>query len=116
MSGIARAISLSLVAALLVLSGCKTRVGDLTILSTKNIPAEITQIRAGVEGEDCVTFLLFIPVGTQNPTIDGAIDDALDQVPGADALIDATIKASGWTALLVSQSCVTVEGTAISSR
>jgi len=99
------------------LSGCTTRIGDLTILSTKNIPAEVTTIRENVEGKDCANIvLLLIPIGVMNPTIDGAIDDALDKVPGADALIDVTIKSYAWTVLLFTQQCVTVEGTAISSR
>ena len=112
-----RAGILALVSGLLCLSACTTRIGDLTILSTKNIPAEMTVIREGVEGKDCSNvILLLIPVGTLNPTIDGAIDDALDKVPGADALIDVTIKSHAWTMILFTQSCVTVEGTAISSR
>ncbi len=99
------------------LSACTTRIGDLTILGTKNIPAEVTVIRENVEGKDCANIiLLLIPIGTMNPTIDGAIDDALDKVPGADALIDVTIKRYAWTAILWTQECVTVEGTAISSR
>jgi hypothetical protein len=77
----------------------------------------MTVIREGVEGKDCSNvILLLIPIGTLNPTIDGAIDDALDKVSGADALIDVTIKSYAWTAILFTQSCVTVEGTAISSR
>ena len=108
---------LLLLAVSLCLSACTTRIGDLTILSTKNIPAEMTVIREGVEGKDCSNIiLLLIPIGTMNPTIDGAIDDALDKVPGADALIDVTIKQYAWTAILFTQACVTVEGTAISSR
>ena len=104
------------VLALCALAGCTTRIGDLTILSTKNIPAEVNQIRANVEGRDCAHTILFIPIGTMNPTIDGAIDSALDQVPGADAMIDMTLKRHAWTVLLYTQACVTVEGTAISSR
>ena len=92
------------------------RIGDLTILSTKNIPAEINQIRSNVEGRECAHMFLFFPIGTMNPTIDGAIDDALDQVAGADAMSDVTIKSYAWTIILYTQSCVTVEGTAISSR
>ena len=101
----------------LSLSACTTRIGDLTILGTKNIPADVNVIRENVQGEDCANIiLLLIPIGTMNPTIDAAIDDALEQVPGADALIDVTIKTSAWTVLLWTQQCVTVEGTAISSR
>lgn len=108
---------LMLLLALVAISGCTTRIGDLTILSTKNIPAETTIIRENVQGKECANIvLLLIPIGTMNPTIDGAIDDALDKVSGADALIDVTIESYAWTAILFTQSCVTVEGTAISSR
>ena len=114
---IQRAGILMLLVVSLGLSACTTRIGDLTILSTKNIPAEMTVIREGVEGKDCANIiLLLIPIGTLNPTIDGAIDDALDKVPGADAMIDITIKQNAWTAILFTQSCVTVKGTAISPR
>ena len=98
------------------LTACTTRIGDLTILSTKNIPAEVEKIQASVEGRDCTRLILFIPIGTLNPTIDAAIDDALSDYPEADALIDLTIEQKVWTALLYTEGCVIVKGTAISSR
>ncbi len=116
MSRRSRPLALACAAALLLCSACSTRLGDLTVASSKNIPTEFDEIASNVEGEDCVVIFLGIPIGTMNPTVDGAIDDALEGYPTADALSDLSIHASNWTVILFGQSCVTVKGDAISTR
>lgn len=105
--------------ALLVLmtsAGCTTRLGDFTVASPKNIPTQFTLKRNHVTGKDCILQILGIPIGTLNPTIDGAVDNALAQVPGADALTDVALFQDLGFYLLVTQICVRVEGKAVSTR
>lgn len=109
-----RSLLLALVTSLLL--GCQTRIGDLTVASSKNLPADFNVVQENVIGESCSHVLLIIPLGTMNPTIDGAIDDALAKAQGADALVNATIKRTSLFTLLYNRGCVTVEGTAISTR
>ena len=97
-------------------TGCSVRLGDFTVGSPKNIPTQLTVKRARVTGKDCVMQVLGIPIGTLNPTIDGAVDNALEQVPGADALTDVAIYRDFFTLVLFQQICVRVEGKAVSTR
>ena len=58
------------------------------------------------EGKDCSYALLgLIPLGTMNPTLDGALDDALAKVPTADALANATVTTDAYYFILWAQSC-----------
>ena len=101
----------------LLAAGCTTRVGDLTVATPKNVRSDFEILQRDVVGKDCFQqVLIFIPVGTQNPTIDGAIDDALDQVPEADALMDATLHQDTIFLLLYNQNCIRVQGDAVKTR
>ncbi len=106
-----------LLLAVAFLGGCSTRVGDLTVASTKNIPTDFQMVQSGLQGKDCsYAFLGLIPLGTMNPTLDGALDDALAKVPTADALANATVTTDAYYFILWAQSCVRVTGDAISTR
>lgn len=100
----------------LLLLGCTTRVGDLTVGSTKNLPFEFKEVRKAVQGRDCFQMILFIPLGTLNPTYDGAIDDALASVPEADALVDAVFHQDSLVTLIYNRGCVRVSGTAVRTK
>jgi hypothetical protein len=108
-------IVLALAAALL-LSGCTTRIGDLTVGSTKNLASDFDERKKNVEGDDCMHMVLFIPLGTLNPTYDAAIDKALEPVPDADALADAVFHQDTIFTLLYNRSCIRVKGTAIKTK
>jgi hypothetical protein len=95
------------------LSGCTTRIGDLTVGSTKNLPHDFNVIKKDVEGKDCFQMILFIPLGTLNPTYDGAIDAALDSIPEADSLVDATFHQDTLFTLLYNRGCIRVTGDAV---
>jgi hypothetical protein len=77
------------VALLFVLSGCKTRLVDFTIISTKNFDLQkASTYKVGkqrVEGVDRMHMIVIIPTGTIN--LEEAIDNCLKKVPGAVALI-----------------------------
>ena len=103
--------------AAVLFAGCTTRYGDLTVGSTKNIPVDLEILRENVVGRDCYhNILLILRFGVQNPTIDGAIDDALDQVKEADALSDAALYRDRIFTLIYNRGCERVKGTAIRTR
>ena len=104
-------ILLSLLPAL----GCTTRLGDLTIVTSKNPKQSFEIVRQGVEGKDCTVQVLGIPFGELNPTIEGAMHDALSAVPDADALANVQVRRTVVLTLLVNQFCFRVRGDAIKS-
>lgn len=101
------------VALLFVLSGCKTRLVDFTIISTKNFDLQKASTykvsKQRVEGVDRMHMILIIPTGTIN--LEEAIDNCLKKVPGAVALIDGVVYYSGFSVLVYGQSSYIVEGT-----
>ena len=96
-----------------IVPGCTTRVGDLTIATSKNLNREFDVVQPDVEGQDCTNMIVFIPLGTLNPSMEGAIDDALESVPEADALVNARFRQSMLFTLIFNQSCVRVKGDAV---
>ena len=80
---------------LLVLTACSTRVGDFTVISTRNIDmdGEYELVGSKVKGKDMVPIITYLPLGS--PSIEDAIDDALDSVEG-DIMTDAIITHNVW--------------------
>ncbi len=75
-------------------TGCITRLGSFTVLSTRNIDwsrAGEFQRGSKVDGKDIMHMIVFIPTKL-NITIEEAVDNALDKVPGAVALVDVVLK------------------------
>jgi hypothetical protein len=105
-----------LLLASIALISCTTRVGDLTVATPKNLPVTFTEVKKGLVGRDCAYSVLGIPLGVLNPTIDGAIDAALEQAEGADALVDASIYNDIMIALIVNSNCIRIQGTAIRTK
>ena len=85
---------LLILASLVGLVGCSTRVGDFTVASTKNIDwsraSEFIRHRERVDGKDERHIVVIIPTG--NPSVKEAVDDALHKTPGSVALVDVVIK------------------------
>ena len=94
------------------LTGCTTRMTDFTVLSTKNVDlSKMASYQRGatrVKGEDIVYIIIFIPTGV--PNTKEAIDRAIEQVPGAIALVDGVLYQKGWW-FIIGQSGFIVEGT-----
>ena len=95
--------------------GCTNRIGDLTFVSTRNIDLSHVSldVRAGkrVEGRDCKYSLFgIIPFGT--PTLEGAVDDALERGNG-NVMIDQVTYNSFYWFILVGQHCIKAEGTVL---
>lgn len=104
-----------LACAALVLSGCKTRMIDYTIISSKNVDiSKIKTFKHGTDravGQDITYVILFIPTGT--PNLKEALDRAIQGVPGAVALVDGVVYVESGYFLLGGYSGFTVEGTAL---
>lgn len=77
---------------LVLLSGCATRMVDFTIISTKNVDlARLGEFHRSerVEGVDTRYIIIIIPTG--NPSVEEAVDRAIESVPGGVALIDGVL-------------------------
>ena len=108
--------SLLFAMAILFFTGCTARIGQLTTVSTKNMEwnraGEYVRTNKSVVGKDISTMILFIPTKFQ-VTIDDAIKNALDQIPGAVALVDATLRYQFFTIVLFGQVGYIIEGTVL---
>ncbi len=103
-------VAIGLVAALLS-AGCTTRLGDFTILSGENVALNPNPERRSVEGRDCAYRLLFlIPLGSLQPNIEEAMDDAFKAVPDGNIMTDVTIYAEPLFMLLATRNCFRVRG------
>ena len=102
--------------AIAMISGCTTRVGAFTFASTKNLGVAYTPLQTGVEGEDCVNIILFIPIGTLNPNIQDAVDRAVEKVPNGDMMINVTLDEDFLFTLIYNRECVRVTGDVVNTR
>jgi len=102
-----------------LLCSCSVRHGDFTVLSNKLIDTQAFDLndtnRHAVVGKDVQHIIIFIPIGGP-PTLEGAIDNALDQSDG-DVLTDAVIEAWGfYIPYIYGQAGWKVAGTAVKTR
>lgn len=102
------ALGLLLVAALS--SGCATRLGDLSLVASKSVGLTPEVMQRGVEGEDCVHLLLFLPLGSLNPNLQEAMDNALAKVPEANAMSDLAVYNDTVFTLIYNRTCLRVRG------
>ena len=97
----------------LFLTGCTTRVTDFTVISTKNVDLNSKSLKRGSErvtGEDPVYIIILFATGVSN--LKEAIDDAIEKVPGAVALVDGVVSFSSfYLPPLFGRSTYVVEGT-----
>jgi|SaaInl7_200m_RNA_FD_contig_21_160175_length_484_multi_13_in_0_out_0_1 hypothetical protein len=99
-------VSLSVISlvAVFLFSGCAQRIGAFTITSTKNVQINAKELGERVEGKHVVMF------GT--PSLEQAIDSAIEKKAGADALIDVVI----WIQKGFFRSGFKVVGTPVSTK
>lgn len=104
----------ALICALVLTTGCKTRLIDYTLISSKNVDlSKISTFRRGTEratGKDELYLILFIPTKPQ-VSVKEALDQAIQSVPGAVALTDGVIYYENYTFILGAYSAYVVEGT-----
>jgi hypothetical protein len=96
-----------------LLSGCSFNMGTLTAASTQNISLPHTTVKNAVEGKDCAKSVLFIPLGSLEPNVQEAADNALATAPGANALTDVVLYADPLILLLYNEVCLRVRGDAV---
>jgi hypothetical protein len=98
------------------LSGCMNqRVGDLTLVSSKNVDLTYAHLDARqgqrVVGKDCKWAFLGIPTGT--PSLKDAIDNALEK-GNTNLMVDEVTRLQTQNYVIVGKTCYVVEGTALS--
>ena len=97
-------------------SGCSTRLGNMTVVSTNNIDGLSADIKAEqrTKGESCMHTFLIIPWGDFQNRLQIATDNAIDNGRKAglsgDVLVNAKISTTHWTAIVYEQNCLIVEG------
>jgi hypothetical protein len=99
-----------------LLSGCTTRIGAFTFASTKNLGVAYPPLQTNVEGEDCTTLILFIPLGTLNPNIQDAVDRAVEKVPNGDMMTNVTLNEDLLFTLFYNRVCVRVTGDVVDTK
>ena len=94
---------------LFVITGCTTRLGDFTVLSSKNV--DVSGLKPGdrFTAEDCINYAFnMIPLGESHWK--NAMDRATEQGKG-DVMVDIVFTASRWGFPLIwGQLCVIAEG------
>ena len=94
-----RLLPLVCCALLLLTSGCATRLGDFTIISSKNVEIsrvdlKTVQYKRNIQGSDGRFWFIFIPFGGA-PNIENAVTDACNEGEG-DFVTSATIYRISW--------------------
>jgi hypothetical protein len=102
-----------LLLSIVTISGCSQRVADFTIISSKNIDlskgADFKRGPTRVHGED-LKHIIIIPAG--HPNAKEAMDNAIESVPGAVALLDGVLNHNFWyIPYIYGQESYDVEGT-----
>jgi len=103
------------IACIVLATSCTTRLTDFTLISGKNIDiaaaASLKRSNTRVTGTDIGHIVLGIPV--KFPNMKSAMDNAVEQTPGAVALVDGVVYQQNYTIvpILYSQSNYKIEGT-----
>ncbi len=102
----------TIVLAVFAATGCvNTLLGDFSILSTDNIPLNLEPIGKNAEGSDCITRpFLFNGPAQMIPSLQKALNEALDSFDGGNALANVSIRLVYEEYLLWSRRCYYVEG------
>jgi hypothetical protein len=91
-----------------VFVGCTQRVGDFTIISTKNVElgAKYTKLDR-FQGVDSKPDILFIPLGV--PDLKQAVDNCIEAGKG-ELLTNAVVESGYWTVIVYGERKYTVTG------
>jgi len=98
-------------------SGCSTRLGNMTVVSTNNVGglnAKVSDTQR-TKGESCIHTALIFPFGDFQNRLQIATDNAIDNGHKAglkgDVLINAKIDINHWyIPLIYGQNCMQVKG------
>ncbi|MDI1291474.1 MAG: hypothetical protein PSV18_01865 [Methylobacter sp.] len=100
--------------AMLLSTGCSQRIADFTIMSSKNIDlsrgADFKRSPTRVKGEDKKSIIILFPTG--RPDVKQAMDNAIESVPGAVALMDGVATSHIWyIPYIYGEASIEIEGT-----
>jgi hypothetical protein len=102
-----------LLLAILILPGCKTRMLDFTLISSKNVDlskaATFQRGKARVSGKDAAYIIIIIPTGVAH--MKEALDKAIEATPGAVALVDGVVYSYSYDFILFGEMGFIIEGT-----
>ncbi len=87
---------------------CSTRMGDFTILSSKNVDigGKYKKLERHSES-DIAPYILFFPIG--EPNLEKAVDECIENGQG-DLLTNAVVESSYWWAILYGEQIISVSG------
>lgn len=95
----------------LEISGCTFNGGTLTALATHNVNIPVQPLERGVEGSDCIYFVLGLPVsGSLIPNLQEAEDRAIALSPEGNAMQDVALYLDQTWFLVGSSVCYRVRG------
>jgi hypothetical protein len=95
----------------LATGGCSFNGGTLTALATHNVNIPVQPLEKGVEGRDCIYFVLGLPVsGSLIPNLQEAEDRAIAQSPEGNAMQDIALYMDQTWFVVGSELCYRVRG------
>jgi hypothetical protein len=100
------------IAALAPVWGCAARVGHLSLVSTHQADWPVMTLAAHVEGQDCASSVLFVPLRMTPPSVQTAIERALAGVQDAALLSEATVSVESLFTGVFNRQCIRVSGNA----
>ncbi len=100
---------LVLLAAAVLLPACTQRIGDFTLISTKNVDigGKYKKLDDRFTGEDMKPMILTIPIGV--PDLKQAVDNCIESGKG-ELLSNAVVESSFWTVIIYGQMKYVVRG------
>jgi hypothetical protein len=92
-----------------LLSGCSQRIGDFTLISTKNVDigGKYKKLDTRFKAEDRKPVIIGIPIGI--PNIKTAVDNCIESGKG-ELLTNAVLDVSFWTMIVYGEQWYTVTG------
>jgi hypothetical protein len=102
-------LSAALLAAFTLMTGCTQRIGDFTLISTKNVDigGKYKRLDGRYMGEDGKGMVIGIPLGI--PSLKTAVDNCIEKGRG-DLLTNAVLESSFWTFIIYGEEKYTVTG------
>jgi hypothetical protein len=94
-----------------LVSGCSASMGELSLVSSREAEWPVMALAAGVEGSDCVSSVLFVPLRGRVPSVQAAAARAIASVPEGELLTDAAVTVDAVSTVVFNRQCVRVRGT-----
>ncbi len=104
-----RMLSTVIACAVVLTAGCSQRIGDFTLISTKNVEigGKYKKLPDRFKGEDKKDMVLAIPLGI--PDLKTAVDNCIE-AGGGELLSNAVLESSFWTVVVWGEQKYTVTG------